>query len=82
MRRLYCSPFCRYTLSRHGIGKALLDFVKDKYTVNLTLNVYKENLQGVYFYLKNGFIIKEETTDIQTGHQEYIMMQYCNNNRR
>ena len=67
---------------RHGIGKALLDFVKDKYTVNLTLNVYKENLQAIYFYRKNGFIIKEETTDIQTRHQEYIMMQYCNNNRR
>lgn len=66
---------------RHGIGKTLLDFVKDKYLVNLTLNVYKENSQAVYFYLKNGFIIKEEATDIQTGHQEYIM-QYCNNNYR
>lgn len=55
-----------------GIGKQLLDFVKQLYQ-NLELDVYTENLDSVAFYKKHGFIIQEEGVEEGTGHKEYKM---------
>ncbi len=55
-----------------GYGKGLLDFVK-RQRENIQLKVYKKNNKAVDFYLKNGFVIKEETLDEQTSEEEYLM---------
>ena len=39
-----------------GIGKLLLDYVKDK-KVSLRLNVYQKNARAISFYQREGFII-------------------------
>lgn len=55
-----------------GYGKGLLDFIKSQ-KENIQLNVYKKNNNAVDFYLKNGFVIKEETLDEQTSEGEFLM---------
>lgn len=55
-----------------GYGKGLLDFVK-RQRENIQLKVYKKNNKAVHFYLKNGFVIKEETLDVQTSEEEFLM---------
>ncbi|WP_371068994.1 N-acetyltransferase [Sediminibacillus sp. JSM 1682029] len=55
-----------------GYGKGLLDFIKTK-RENIQLKVYKKNKKAVDFYLKNGFVIKEETVDEQTSEEEFLM---------
>ena len=40
-----------------GIGKLLLDYVKDK-KVSLRLNVYQKNARAISFYQREGFIIQ------------------------
>ena len=39
-----------------GIGKLLLDYIKDK-KVSLRLNVYQKNARAISFYQREGFII-------------------------
>lgn len=55
-----------------GYGKGLLDFIK-RQRENIQLKVYKKNNKAVDFYLKNGFVIKEETIDEQTSGEEFLM---------
>lgn len=55
-----------------GYGKGLLDFIKSQ-RENIQLNVYKKNNNAVDFYLKNGFVIIEETLDEQTSEEEFLM---------
>lgn len=55
-----------------GHGKELLDFIK-RQRKNIQLKVYKKNKKAVDFYLKNGFVIKEETLDEQTWEEEFLM---------
>lgn len=55
-----------------GIGRALMDFAKEKYG-SLKLNVYKKNGQAVNFYIKNGFTITQEQLDEKTGEDELVM---------
>lgn len=55
-----------------GVGKKLLNFEKEQRN-KIQLKVYKENLSAVYFYKRNGFIIKKELTDKLTNKQEYLM---------
>ncbi|MBT2757644.1 N-acetyltransferase [Mesobacillus foraminis] len=55
-----------------GYGKGLLDFIK-RQRENIQLKVYKRNKKAVNFYLKNGFVIKEETLDEQTSEEEFLM---------
>lgn len=55
-----------------GYGKGLLDFIK-RQRKNIQLKVYKRNNKAVDFYLKNGFVIKEETLDEQTSEEEFLM---------
>lgn len=64
--------FVRKEARSEGIGKALLDFVKEK-KQELTLNVYRKNERAVRFYEQEGFHIIERTTDESTGEKEYLM---------
>ena len=49
-----------------GIGKLLLDYIKDK-KVSLRLNVYQKNARAISFYQREGFIIQCEGLDEATG---------------
>lgn len=55
-----------------GIGKQLLDFVKEKYN-SLSLHVYRDNARAVAFYRREGFGICAEQTDEATEAAEYAM---------
>ena len=52
-----------------GIGKLLLDYIKDK-KVRLQLNVYQKNTRAISFYQREGFIIQCEGLDEATGEKE------------
>lgn len=65
--------FVRKEAQSRGIGKALLNFAKKK-KGELTLNVYQKNRGAVKFYLREGFQIREESTDEMTGEAEYLMI--------
>ena len=56
-----------------GIGKLLLDYIKDK-KESLQLNVYQKNARAISFYKKEGFIIQCEGLDEATGEKEYTML--------
>lgn len=55
-----------------GIGKLLLDFVKNR-TAKLSLNVYQKNTRAIHFYQREGFAIRCEGLDEATGEKEYVM---------
>ena len=55
-----------------GIGTSLLNKVKENRN-NLTLNVYKKNINAINFYKKNDFIITSENIDKDTAEIEYTM---------
>ena len=55
-----------------GIGKLLLDYIKDK-KVSLRLNVYQKNARAISFYQREGFIIQCEGLDEATSEKEYTM---------
>ena len=57
---------------RQGIGKRLLNYVKEKYD-KLTLNVYEKNVDAILFYVAMGFKNKKIQIDENTGEKEYIM---------
>ena len=56
----------------NGIGTSLLNKVKESRN-NLTLNVYKKNINAISFYKKNGFIITSKNIDNNTKEIEYTM---------
>lgn len=56
-----------------GVGKQLLDFVKDKNS-QLNLSVYQKNTRAVQFYQREHFEILWENTDENTGEKEYAMI--------
>lgn len=59
-------------MQSHGIGKALLDYIKDK-EARLQLNVYQKNVRAMSFYKREGFTIQSEGLDEFTGEKEYVM---------
>lgn len=59
-------------MQSHGIGKALLDYIKDK-EARLQLNVYQKNVRAMSFYQREGFTIQFEGLDEFTGEKEYVM---------
>ena len=59
-------------MQSHGIGKSLLDYIKDK-KVRLQLNVYQKNVRAMSFYQREGFTIQSERMDEFTGETEYVM---------
>lgn len=56
-----------------GIGKSLLNFVKNRKD-KLHLNVYQKNTRAIRFYQREGFEIQCESLDENTGEKEYVMM--------
>ena len=63
---------CGRGRSPGGIGKALLDIVKEK-KAELALHAYQKNEKAVRFYLREGFRIRREMTDEDTREEEYLM---------
>ena len=59
-------------MQSHGIGKALLDYIKDK-EARLQLNVYQKNVRAISFYQREGFTIQSEGLDEFAGEKEYVM---------
>ncbi|KAF1085125.1 putative N-acetyltransferase YjaB [Sporotomaculum syntrophicum] len=55
-----------------GIGKKLLNHVKEKYD-QLFLQVYKKNNRAVNFYLREEFSIQNEQIDENTGEIKFAM---------
>ncbi|TXL65684.1 GNAT family N-acetyltransferase [Cerasibacillus terrae] len=55
-----------------GYGKKLLNFIKGQRD-NIQLKVYTKNNKAIHFYLRNGFVIKEELLDEQTAEGEFLM---------
>ena len=60
-------------MQSHGIGKLLLDYVKNRKN-KLLLNVYQRNTRAVQFYQREGFEIQREGLDEDTGETDYVMM--------
>lgn len=56
----------------HGIGKCLLNFVKDQKR-KLSLSVYQKNIRAIRFYQREGFVIQCEKIDEHTDEKEYVM---------
>lgn len=56
-----------------GIGKLLLNFVKDR-KEKLRLSVYQKNIRAMCFYQREGFEIQCEKLDDNTGEKEYVMI--------
>lgn len=65
--------FVREDMQSQGIGKLLLNFVKEKKT-KLYLNVYQKNTQAIRFYQREGFEIQREGLDEVTGEKDYVMV--------
>ena len=59
-------------MQSRGIGKILLDYIKDKKD-RLQLKVYQKNVRAMSFYQREGFTIQSEEMDEFTGEQEYVM---------
>ena len=56
-----------------GIGKLLLDYIKNK-KIRLRLNVYQKNARALSFYQREEFNIQCEGFDGATGEKEYPML--------
>lgn len=65
--------FVANEMQSHGIGKLLLDFLKEKKT-KLSLNVYQKNTRAIRFYQREGFQIQCEGLDEVTGEKDYEMV--------
>ncbi len=64
--------FVKKEYRRQGIGRKLINFVKDKYD-RLELNVYEKNINAILFYTAFGFVNKKIQIDEDTKEKEYVM---------
>lgn len=55
-----------------GIGKLFIQAAKENYP-SLELSVYQKNESAYQFYLKQGFVIKQEQLEEENNEIEYIM---------
>jgi len=55
-----------------GVGKSLIDFVKERHT-KLMLCVYEKNERAAEFYKREGFVPVRKKPDISTGETEILM---------
>ncbi|HKL99714.1 MAG TPA: GNAT family N-acetyltransferase [Mobilitalea sp.] len=55
-----------------GIGKALIDYVKENHN-RLSLIVYKKNIRATRFYQREDFVVSKEQIDENTGEVELEM---------
>ena len=56
-----------------GIGKQLLDYVK-LIKQSLCLRVYRKNERAVAFYRREGFVIRGQNVDADTGEEEFLLV--------
>ena len=64
--------FVRLDSLRQGIGRKLINYVKEKYD-KLTLNVYEKNMDAILFYVALGFVNTKIQVDEENGEKEYVM---------
>ena len=64
--------FVRPAMIGHGIGKALITHVKQRFNW-LSLEVYQKNYRAVHFYHAQGFRIEESAWQHETQHPTWIM---------
>lgn len=65
--------FVSEKMQSQGIGKLLLNYIKDRKDV-LRLNVYQKNIRAIHFYQREGFEIQCEGLDEATGEKNYVMI--------
>ena len=65
--------FVQSQFQSKGIGRQLLNFVKDK-KEKLYLSVYQKNIRAVKFYKRENFEIRCENKDEDTSEMEYLMV--------
>ena len=59
-------------MQSQGIGKILINYVKDK-RKKLFLNVYQKNTRAISFYQREDFKIRCSGIDDATGEKDYLM---------
>lgn len=65
--------FAQSQFQTKGIGKQLLDSIKDR-KEELSLSVYQKNIRDVKFYKRENFEIRCENKDEDTNEKEYLMV--------
>ena len=65
--------FVSEAMQSQGIGKILLNYVKDTRS-KLLLNVYQKNIPAISFYQREGFEIQYSGLDEATGEKDYVMV--------
>lgn len=71
-RQFIGALFIARSAQGNGIGSALIKQVKARYP-ELMLEVYKENVSAIGFYVKQGFGIVSEQPHPDTGQTTYVM---------
>lgn len=64
--------FVRSGVQSKGIGKELLDYVKNIKPA-LRLHVYQKNSRAIHFYQREHFVIQSENIDDSTDEKEFVM---------
>lgn len=64
--------FVKEAVQSKGIGKQLLDYVKEIKS-NIRLSVYQKNTRAIVFYQREQFVIQSENIDDSTNEKEFIM---------
>lgn len=59
-------------MQSQGIGKILINYVKDK-RKKLFLNVYQKNTRAISFYQREDFKVRCSGIDDATGEKDYLM---------
>lgn len=66
--------FVKKEYQRQGIGRKLINFVKEKEKYDkLILHVYEKNINAILFYTALGFKNKKIQIDEKTNEKEYVM---------
>ena len=65
--------FVSEKVQSRGIGKQLLDFIKER-KEELSLSVYQKNAGAIRFYEREGVAVRHTGLDEQTGEKEYQMV--------
>lgn len=65
--------FVKKDFQAKGIGKQLLDYVKDT-REEISLSVYQKNIRAIRFYQREAFVIQSEGVDESTGEKELVMV--------
>lgn len=55
-----------------GIGKSLLDFIKEK-REELNLSVYEKNTRAIEFYKREGFVVVDKNIEEDNDEVEFLM---------